>query len=95
MKPHASIFRRVKEILETKGWCQGMSTDHQGRHCLEGAIAVACGIYDEKSNSFLADERMFTYVHRQLGVPGCVWNDCPNRKYEDVVKLLDELIGEH
>src|SRR5437773_5762918 len=40
LSPSMQLRMRAAQLLREKGWCQGFSSDINGRHCLIGALAV-------------------------------------------------------
>ena len=82
-------LKDVRRIIE-HGWCQG-GYHIDNDYCLVGAIQAA------SKNNLITWGDVTNLVCEKVGHhPGAIpeWNDAPERTKEDVLVLLDELIGE-
>jgi hypothetical protein len=86
----AQILRRAAELLETRGWCQNEGVDGQGRMCAMGAIHTAS--VEVAGHGYTVDTSPTRATEEYVGVtPIWVWNDEPQRKAEDVIKVFREV----
>lgn len=98
-------LQKAYDILEAKGWCQGVHQDGRGQVCLEGAFALAVGCkiiagLPENEGQMDAPEAQQAWlnlvytVEEETGfdVP-YNWNDHPSTTVEDVKLILKKAIG--
>lgn len=89
---------RAAEILEDRGWCQGLLTNDRGEHCAVGALCVAleqqmrCNYGDLVRSGPL--NIFAAYLppgsdDRETGVVKITrWNDNPERTAQEVITAL-------
>lgn len=96
MTPSKAIADAIL-IIQANGWCQYDFENHNGAHCLVGAINHSifndsngegvCEARDRIDLKFEVNDRIFTRV----GCSPISWNDTPGRTEKDVVDLLDRV----
>lgn len=78
----AEGLRAAGELLRTKGWCQQVSQDRDGRHCAIGAIMAVFNRYEQRHA-----------IAALSGIVGCSliseWNDAPERTEAEVVAAFE------
>jgi hypothetical protein len=87
------IFLKAIDVLEERGWTQGTMEDGEGRVCLVGALRVALSGRPRTNKSVgpRVTELTRTAFGLQTGgswVSALIWNDAPERSYEEVVLCL-------
>lgn len=88
-----NIYETAIDILNERGWTQGVVRNAKGEVCLIGALGIATGRIATNNGYCSALET----CGRKLGIPvGSVitWNDAPERSKEDVILILKELASE-
>lgn len=83
----SEVFDKAIQIIETQGWCQGVSTDPNGSVCAARAIglAVKTGVENGRDLAKLyavmaAKEAGVQHLYR--------WNDAPGRVRDEVIALF-------
>jgi hypothetical protein len=75
-------LHRAADLIEDRGWCQGISINYKGNICAETAISIAV-----RSDSELI--LMRGRVCKHLGIQIVArWNDLPETTQEMVVTAL-------
>jgi hypothetical protein len=77
------------DILNERGWCQGMSRDENGRFCALGAIAHASG-YNDLTYAEL--RRAFSRLGQCPSVVD--FNDAPDQTKEEVIAVFQRIADE-
>lgn len=85
MEAHEAV-RKVRELLEARGWCQGEATSPDGRHCIIGALDMVT--HPAGGTDLYWDTQAF--LRKVLGGSIAVWNDAPGRTFEEVKAKLIE-----
>lgn len=78
------ILATAADLLETRGWCQHVLREQDGRMCLLGALGQAAFL---ESESYLAAGHA---IVQELG-PGTspsAWNDAPGRMADEVITMI-------
>lgn len=93
----ARVLDRAAEMLIQYGWCQHVSSDSTGRHCLVHVIARAAGEMTRPATpaAYQACASASEYVHdvledRYPDFDGHIdhWNDRPTTSLDDVLDVL-------
>lgn len=99
-----NTIREAIRVLSRVGWAKDAFTDGAGRHCLQGALYEAHGIYpvDTRalgrpvSGELAADVRLVNDVIRDQfpervgGVGISRFNDHPETTVEDVIRVMEK-----
>jgi len=86
------LIDKAIEILERDGWCRGMFTDSEGRHCAIGALTAAQhemgNIYPSEVSAVML--RMELVLEAELGQTTLLtqWNDKTAKDRDDVIRVL-------
>lgn len=81
---HRQVLLEAADLIEEKGWCQGMYNNRSGAMCMMGAI-INAGRRHEHRYTSRAHLRLIEAVG---GVAPVLWNDAPERTQEEVVSAL-------
>lgn len=99
MTTKQKIAREMLRIYDGKAerWCQGtlkkwaddVDSDEPCAWCMLGASAEAC---ERLRLGTITESDFDEYVARKVGEDGVdVWNDAPERTFDDVVQLLTSI----
>lgn len=94
------LLRKAAEVLDRDGWCQGRMDTPGGRRCALGALYKASselsdGYHVEPDRWIEAREGAASSIVEHLsGEWILVWNDQPERRMSDVVKLFGQVADE-
>jgi hypothetical protein len=102
--PDGGLFAQALDILDQRGWSQGMMEDAEGRVCILGACNLAafgnafgapCDDTPEADAAYEAEQVIWGQVAREvvgsrLGAVG-PWNDDPTTTVDDVKQALRRL----
>jgi hypothetical protein len=88
------VIRRTKEVLLERGWCQNALEDAWGRVCLVGAFDVATSGDVRMGPHRWTEDVLDAYdaIAGRCAGPWNCWNNAPERTFEEVVALLDEVL---
>ncbi len=83
--PYLIAFHKAAELLEEKGWCQGVAKSIGGKLCIMQAVQDAC--------SFPCDTLVaWAKLEKRLNCSPVYWNDTPGRTREEVTKVLRSIV---
>jgi hypothetical protein len=83
------IAYRAIALLQNQGWTQGvMCHPLTGRHCIMGAIIESTHRYTDLIG------KVFVVAEGMLGTSIAVWNDDPERTFEEVIAFMERLAVE-
>lgn len=82
------ILLAACDVLDKRGWCQGLIQNGDGNVCALGALALVCtgDAFDWMDEDFLT-ARSALMEHLPCGSVS-VWNNRPGRTAEDVKELF-------
>lgn len=89
-KAPADILRHAALILEETGWCQGMFTAPDGRHCMVGALMAANDYSTVDLNRPTTSPIHKAEVALYKAGYGIGWNDRTGRTEAEVIAALRE-----
>lgn len=78
LEPWRQVLLNAANQLESKGWCQNMVRDKEGRMCAVGAIANQSALYGEA----------ILVLQKFVGGSVVSWNNAPTRTKEEVVTAM-------
>ena len=95
----SELAKKVLDLLEERGWCQGTPEDANGQLCILGAIREAChgNPHETHGREFKPDykQQPCDYLRKALGRKTnkgiTIWNDSDDRTKKDVVEMLESL----
>jgi len=77
------ILARAADLLETRGWCQGVLEDEHGHLCLVEALGITLTKYRALRHV------VCRAVDQEIGSGNFgAWNDAPGRTQDEVVTAL-------
>lgn len=91
--PVPAALNAAADLLEEKGWCQEVSEDAQGRHCIGGALVAVAGKRSGGS-PVVFHAALYVLAKRVPGYTPSGWNDVPGRTAEEVIALLRRVAAE-
>lgn len=81
--PVAAILQKAADMIDRRGWCQGMGMDGMGRVCAVRAIGTVAGdnvVFASDALRRLEDHLNIRFVS--------LWNDVKGRTKDEVVAAL-------
>ena len=84
------ILSGAADLIEAKGWCQGMAVDEVGGVCMGRAIFDAAGMHERVWvwDASVPIQQAIDAVAQEIGDSPAPWNDAPGRTKEEVVTAL-------
>jgi hypothetical protein len=85
----AAVYERTLDVLQERGWCQGIDEDTDGHVCLAGALGIALREYQRQQGT----QRLFDYsaLYAAVGSDSVVGrNDDQATTFEDVALWLKQ-----
>jgi len=76
---------KPSEIIRERGWCQGVSTDIHGRHCLWGAVQEAT------QRDIPTADKILAQLREAVGSNPIIWNDRRGRTADEVIAVLESV----
>lgn len=89
----AEALSKARDVLAERGWHQGDYEGAEGSVCLYGALAAAVGVAPADlgtSTTVVAAAAILPRTRAMDGGLVSIWNDAPERTYEDVVLALKQ-----
>ena len=86
------VLQEMKENLFIRGWCKGQLVDYTtGEVCLAGSMATLTD-YQKYQDTSKALGVVMDRLRDEIGPNIPVWNDAPNRTFNDVIQAIDNSI---
>lgn len=87
LEPWQEIIVKMINLLEERGWCQGMFENDRGQLCIAGAYRML-PVYDRYENGDEAWRQIELHLPHGLAS----WNDAEGRTKVQVIDMLQSLI---